>query len=129
MSCDSFLSTVHSSRSSDHLCLSIPHVSTRLKFADRSFRNSFPRLWNSLSVNPRSFALYTYCSIAVTSSTPFHPFRALSLSSNQFLSCLKIHLFTLSYPPQFLCLPDLLRSFPTGQLYPVSHHGLTPPST
>ena len=31
-------------RSSGHLCLSLPPVSTRLKFADRSFRNSSPRL-------------------------------------------------------------------------------------
>ena len=30
-------------RSSDHLCLSLPPVSTRLKFADRSPRNSSPR--------------------------------------------------------------------------------------
>ena len=29
-------------RSSDHLCLSLPPVFTRLKFADRSFRNSSP---------------------------------------------------------------------------------------
>ena len=34
-------------RSSDHLCLSLPPVSTRLKFADGSFLNSSPRLWNS----------------------------------------------------------------------------------
>ena len=31
-------------RSSDHLCLCLPSVSTRLKFADRSFRNSSPCL-------------------------------------------------------------------------------------
>ena len=35
-------------RSSDHLCLSLPPASTRLKFSDRSFRNSSPRLWNSI---------------------------------------------------------------------------------
>ena len=86
-------------RSSDHLCLSLPPVSTRLKFADRSFRNSPPRFWNSLPINLRSFAPDTHHFITVTSSTPSHPRRALSLSRNQFLSCLKTHLFTLSYPP------------------------------
>ena len=61
-------------RSSDHLCLFLPPVSTRLKFADRSFRNSSPRLWNSVSINLRSFAPDTHHSTAViisTSSTPF----------------------------------------------------------
>ena len=85
-------------RSSDHLCLSLPPVSTRLRCADRSFRNSSPRLWNSLSINLRSFAPDTHHSITVISYTPSHPCRALSLSRNQFLSCLKTHLFTLSYP-------------------------------
>ena len=80
--------------SSDHLCLSLPPVSKRLKFADRSFRNSSPRLWNSLPINLRSFASDTHHSTTVISSTPSHPCRVLSLSRNQFLSCLK----TLSYP-------------------------------
>ena len=86
-------------RSSDHLCLSLPPVSSRLKFADRSPRNSSPRVWNSLTINLRSFTPDTHHSITLSSSTPSHPCRALSLSSNQFLSCLKTHLFTLSYSP------------------------------
>ena len=86
-------------RSSDHLCLSLPPVFTRLKFADRSFCNSSPRLWNSLPINLRSFAPDTHHSTTVISSTPSHPCRALSLSLNQFVSCLKTHLFTLSYLP------------------------------
>ena len=87
-------------RTSDHLCLSLPPVSTMFKFADRSFRNFSPRLWNYLPINLRSFAPDTRHSTTVTSSTPSHPCRgALSLSRNQFLSCLKTHLFTLSYPP------------------------------
>ena len=86
-------------RSSDHVCLSLPFVCTRLKFADRSFRNSSPRLWNSLSINLISFASDTHHSTTVISSTPSHPCRALSVSRNQFLSFLKTHLFTLSYPP------------------------------
>ena len=67
-------------RSSDHLCLSLPPVSIRLKFADRSFRNSSPRLWNSLPINLRSFAPDTHHSTTVTSFTPSHPCRALSFS-------------------------------------------------
>ena len=85
-------------RSSDHLCLSLPPVSIRLKFADRSFRNFSPRLWNSLLINLGSFASDTHHSITDISSTPSHPCRALFLSRNQFLSCLKTHRFTLSYP-------------------------------
>ena len=86
-------------RSSDHPCLSLPPVFTRLKFAYRSFCNFSPHLWNSLPVNLRSFAPDTHHSTTVISSTPSHPCRALSLSRNQFLSCLKTNLFTLS------CLP------------------------
>ena len=87
-------------RSSDHLYLSVPPVSIRLKFADRSFHNSSPRLWNSLSINLRSFAsdTHTHHSTTVISSTPSHPCRALALSRNQFLSYLQTHLFSISYP-------------------------------
>ena len=46
-----------------------------------------------------SFAPNTHHSSTVSSSTPSHPRRALSLSRDQFLSRLKTHLFTLSYPP------------------------------
>ena len=85
-------------RSSDHLCLFHlfpPGSSLQIDH----FRNFSPRLWNSLPINIRSFAPDTHHSTTVTSSTPSHPCRALSLSRNQFLSCLKTHLFTLSYPP------------------------------
>ena len=85
-------------RSSDHLFLSLPPVSTRLKFADRSFHNSSPLLCNSLPIYLRSFAPDTHHSTTVTSSTTSHPCRAFSLSRNQFLS-FKTHIFTLSYPP------------------------------
>ena len=71
---------------SDHLCLSLPPVSTRLKFADRSFRNSSPRLWNSLPINTRSFAPDTLHSTTVISSTPFHPFKALCLRLSSAIS-------------------------------------------
>ena len=85
-------------RSSDHRCLSLPPVSTRLKYGYRSFRNNSSRLWNYLPINLRSIAPDTQHSSTVIRSTPSHPRRALSLSRNQFLSCLKTHLFTLSYP-------------------------------
>ena len=81
------------------LCLSLPPISPRLKFADRSFRNSSPHLWNSLPINLRSFAPDTHHFSTVISSTPSHPIRTFSLSRNQFLSCFKTQLFTLSYPP------------------------------
>ena len=65
---------------SDHMCLSLPPVSTRLKFADRSFRNSSPRLWNSLPKNLRSFAPDTHHFTTDISSTPSYPCNAVSLS-------------------------------------------------
>ena len=68
-------------RSSDHLCLSIPPVSTRLKFADRSLLNYSPRLWNSLPINIRSFATDT----SYSNSTPSHAFKALSRQSVSFM--------------------------------------------
>ena len=66
-------------RSSDYLCLFLPPVAIRLKFADCSFCNSSPYLWNSLPINLISFAPDTHCSTAVISSTPSHPSRALLL--------------------------------------------------
>ena len=58
--------------SSDHLCLSHPPVSTRLKFADRSFRHSSPRLWKFLPINLRSFATDTHHSTTIIRSSPSH---------------------------------------------------------
>ena len=116
-------------RSSDHLCLSLPIVFTRLKFSDRSFRNSSPRLWNSLPINLRSFAPDTHHSTTVASSTPSHPCRALSLSRNQFLSCLKTHLFTLSYHPKFLCSPVSPCFIPDRPILTSTRYRLTPAST
>ena len=42
--------------SSDHLCLSLPPLTSKLKFSDRSFRNASPRLWKSLPTNLRSLS-------------------------------------------------------------------------
>ena len=49
-------------------------------FANRSFHNSSPHLFNSLPINLRSFAPDTHHSTTVISSTPSHPCKALSLS-------------------------------------------------
>ena len=101
--------------SSDHLCLSLSPVSTRLKFADRSFRNSSSLLWNSLTINLRSFAPDTHHSTTVTSSTPSHPCRALSLSRNQFLWCLKTTSLLFLTLHNFSALPSFPAPFSTGQ--------------
>ena len=102
------------SRSSDHLCLSLPPVSARLKFADRSFRNSSPHLSNYLPINLRYFAPGKHYSTPVISSTPSHPFKALLSSAINFFHALKstCSLFSTS---TILCLPVLSCSFPTGK--------------
>ena len=82
-------------RSSDHLCLSRPPLTSKLKFSDRSFRNASPRPWNSLPINIRSFSQQ----IPTPSSPTPLPFNTLSLSCSHFISCRKTHLFSLSYPP------------------------------
>ena len=103
-------------RSSDHLCLSLPPVSTKLKFADRSFRHSSPRLWNSLPINLRSFApdtqttppqspallLPTLAEHSLFLVISF--FHALKPTSSLFPT---LHNFS-----AFSCLPAI---FPTGQ--------------
>ena len=94
---------------SDYLCLSLPPVSTRLKFADRSFRNSSPRLWNSLPINLKSFASDTHHYTTVINSTPSHPckafsfFRALKPTSSLFPTILNLP-----------ALPSFPAPFPTG---------------
>ena len=82
-------------RSSDHLCLSLPPLTCKLKFSDRSFRNASPRLWNSLATNLRFFSQQ----IPTPSSPTPLPFNTLSLSRSQFLARIKTHLFSLSYSP------------------------------
>ena len=84
----------HSTRSSDHLTLSRLPITSRspLKISDRSFRVAAPILWNSL---PRSLRL---CSTALTSGT-MQSSPMLTLTRNQFLSRLKTHLYSRSYPP------------------------------
>ena len=98
-------------RSSDHLCLSLPPITPKLKFSDRSLRNASPRLWNSLPTNLRSFSQQ----IPTSSSPTSLPFNTLSLSRSQFLSRLKTHLH--------LSFILLLNSPPSSPIYgfqPVS---------
>ena len=105
-------------RSSDHLCLSLPSVSTRLKFADRSFRNYSPRLWNSLPTNLRSFAPDTHHSTTVISSTSSHPCKSLSLSLSPVICFFRALKLTSSLFPTLhnvSALPSFPAPFPTGQ--------------
>ena len=92
------------------LSLSLPPLTSKLNFSDRSFRNVSPRLWNSLPTNIRSLSQH----IPTPSYPAPLPFNTLSLSRSQFLSRLKTHLFSLSYP---------LNSPPSSPIYgfhPVS---------
>ena len=83
--------------SSNHLCLSLPPLTFKLKFSERSFHNSFPLLLNSLPTNLWSFSQLSSASTTTSHSlTPFH-FAVLSLSRHQLLSCLNTHPFVLSY--------------------------------
>ena len=88
-------------RFSDHLCLSLPPVSTRLKFADRSFRNSSPRLWNS-SPQPSALLLPSLAEHSLFLAMSF--FSALKLTSS---------LFPILH--KFPALPFLPAPFPIGQ--------------
>ena len=97
-------------RSSDHLCLSLPPVSSRLKLAYRSFRNY------SLPINLRSFALDIHHSTTVTSSNPSHPCRALSLYlAIRFFRALKPTSLLFPTLHNFPALPFLPAPFPTSQ--------------
>ena len=98
-------------RSFDHLCLSFPPLTSKLKFSDRSFRNASPCLWNSLPTTLRSFSQQ----IPTPSFPTPLPFNTLSLSRSQFSSRLKTHLFSLLYPLKFATFRTHLR-LSTGQL-------------
>ena len=116
-------------RSSDHLCLSLPPVSTRLKFADRSFRNSSLRLWNSLPINLRSFYPDTHHSTIVISSTLSHTCRALSLFLViSFFRALKATSSLFPTLHNVSALPSPC-SFPDRPVLTSTRHGLTPTST
>ena len=75
----------------DCLFLCLPPVTSRLKLSDHIFRNAAPHVWNNLPPSLRSFA-----SCNSTSPTTFS-FNNLHSAVSSVLSCLKTHLFTLSY--------------------------------
>ena len=87
-------------RYSDHLCLSLPPVSTRLKFAERSFRNSSPRLWNYLLINLRSFVLIH--------TTPPQSSALLLPTLAEHSHFLVISFFRASKPPLYSFLPSII---------------------
>jgi len=76
-------------RSSSILTLRRPPVS-RAKLSDRSFNHFIPRLWETI---PSSLRLLN------TPNTNTSTQPLLAISRSQFLSKLKTHLFTQSYPP------------------------------
>src|SRR6218665_2536236 len=88
------LLTIHppgSIRSSSHLSLSRPPVSSSLKFCNRSFAYAAPALWNGLPKDIRQFAH--------PPSPPLNfNYPPLALSSATFHSRLKTELFKISYP-------------------------------
>ena len=87
----SLINTQHprSTRSSSLISLRRPPV-LRAKLSDRSFSQFIPRLWETL---PPALRLPT----ASETVTPLHPL--LAISRTNFLSKLKTHLFSQSYPP------------------------------
>ena len=97
-------------RSSDHLCLSLPPLTSK-QVLRSLFSKCFSASLELSSTNLRSFSQQIP---RPSSPTPL-PFNTLSLSFNQFLSRLKPHLFSLSYSLKFTTFLAHLRLL-TGQL-------------
>ena len=107
------------------LCLSDNGLLTlsvfKTKTASRQFLSAAPELWNALSQTIRNIEtvsklIDSYCRMAAPFSSPTAlPFNTLSLSRSQFLSRLKIHLFSLHTSLKFTTLLTHLR-LSTGQL-------------
>ena len=93
--------------SSNHLCLSLPPLISKIKFSDRSFCNSSPCLLNFLPTDHRSLSKLppsTTITLTFPSLLPL-PFDPLSLSCIQFLACLKRHLLFSCSLTKLLTLP------------------------
>jgi hypothetical protein len=73
-------------RSSTHVTLRRPPA-VRSAISNRSYYHSIPKLWESLPPELR------------VRSSPLAQYPSLAISRNNFLSRLKTHLFTQSYPP------------------------------
>ena len=80
-----------STRLSSYLSLSLPPVSSSLKFCNRSLVYAAPALWNRLPKDLRQFAHHPISPL--NSNSP-----PLALSSSAFHSRLKTELFKISYP-------------------------------
>jgi hypothetical protein len=81
-------------RSSTLVTLKRPTVCSRLRITERSFTHHAPVLWNALPKEFRQPALHSSPAIQFGSTPPL-----LGLSSSQFHSKLKSHLFHKSFPP------------------------------
>src|ERR1700733_5174853 len=92
-----------STRSSSYLTLSLPPVTSRLKFSNRAISYTAPRLWNALPSELRKFLVPAPSSSTIHPSPPLithhHlPQTPLSISPHSFHSKLKSYLFKNSYP-------------------------------
>jgi hypothetical protein len=83
-----------STRSSASITLKRPSVTSRLKIMDRSFTHHAPVLWNSLPRLLRQPAIHSSPVNQKDATTSL-----FALSSSQFHSKLKTHLFHQSFPP------------------------------
>ena len=81
-------------RSSATVTLKRPTIHSRLKVTDRSFTHYAPVLWNRLPKEFRQPAIHSPHTNQSVSTTTL-----LALSSSQFHSKLKTHLFRQSFPP------------------------------
>ena len=88
------LQSSRSTRSGDTVTLQRPSTASRLKITNRSFTHQAPRLWNSL---PKELRQPVTQSLHTTQSHTTTPI--LALSTSQFHSKLKTHLFRQSFPP------------------------------
>ena len=83
-----------STRSSSSVTLERPTAHSRLKITDRSFTHHAPILWNALPKELRQHGIHTSHTNQSDSTIP-----VLALSTSQFHSKLKTHLFRQSFPP------------------------------
>jgi hypothetical protein len=84
-----------STRSSASITLTRPAVSSRLKITNRSFTHQAPVLWNALPKELRQPVIHSSQPDILYSTAP----PILALSTSQFHSKLKTHLFLKSFPP------------------------------
>ena len=90
-------------RSSAYLCLSLPPLTSKLKFSNSSFRISAPHLWNSLPPNLRTYAPVSDKTITnitnITRSSVSPTFKLLYLYRIVFFHTLKPTSSPFHFPP------------------------------